>query len=66
MAMTLADAAKLSNDYMLKGIYETLIKTAPLMSMMPFETLNGTAYTVNREDEANMPTVAFRQVDGVD
>lgn len=65
MAMTLADAAKLSNDYMLKGIYETLIKTSPLMSMMPFETLNGTAYTVNREDEDNMPTVAFRQVDGV-
>ena len=46
---TLAEASKRSNDVLLKGIIETIIKESPILSRLPFETLKGTAHTYVRE-----------------
>ena len=36
MALTLAEAAKLSNDILLQGVIETIIKDSPILQRMPF------------------------------
>jgi len=49
MSVTLAQAALLSNDVLLKGIIETIIKESPILARMPFIEINGNALTYNRE-----------------
>ena len=61
MPITLAQANELSQDFMVKGIYEELIKASPLMSLMQFVDVIGTGYTVNREDEDNPPAIQVHQ-----
>ena len=39
MSLTLAEAAKLSNDVLLKGVVETIIKDSPVLQRLPFQTL---------------------------
>lgn len=60
MALTLTEANKLSNDMLLSGLIETIIKESPMMALTPFIEVIGTAITYNRESA--MPSVAFRAI----
>jgi HK97 family phage major capsid protein len=74
MATTLTEAAKLSNDALLAGVIETIIKESPLLQTLPFIEIVGNALTYNREstlpsaewhaandDWATSPAVTFSQ-----
>ena len=60
MALTLAEAAKLSNDVLLQGVIETIIKDSPILQRMPFIEIVGNGLTYNRE--ATAPTAGFFDV----
>ncbi len=60
MALTLTEAAKLSNDVVLQGVIETVVKDSPLLQRLPFINITGNAITYNRENAA--ATAAFYQV----
>lgn len=57
MAMTKIEAAKLSNDLLLRGVIETVVKESAILAHLPFMEVTGTAVTYNRE--ATMPAVSF-------
>lgn len=57
MAITKAQAASLSNDMLLRGVIETIVKESAILGFLPFMEVTGTALTYNRE--ATMPDVAF-------
>lgn len=59
MAVTLIEAAKLTQDTLHIGIVEELIKTSPLIKRLPFVTAVGSAMKVIREDEDNPPGIQF-------
>jgi HK97 family phage major capsid protein len=50
MALTLAEAAKLSNDLVLAGIIETAVKVSPVLQVMPFVEITGNSLKYNREN----------------
>ena len=52
MALTLAEAAKLSNDTLLIGVIETIIYDSPVLQAMPFIEIVGNGLTYNRENQA--------------
>jgi hypothetical protein len=60
MALTLAEAAKLSNDVLLAGVVETIIKDSPVLQRLPFIEITGNGLTYNRENAA--PTAGFFDV----
>ncbi|MFH1140247.1 MAG: phage major capsid protein [Chloroflexota bacterium] len=60
MALTLAEAAKLSNDLLLAGVIESIIKESPVLQALPFIEIVGNGLTYNRENAA--PTAAFYAV----
>ncbi|MBI2935585.1 MAG: phage major capsid protein [Chloroflexi bacterium] len=60
MALTLAEAAKLSNDVLLKGVIETIIQESPILQAIPFIEVVGNGLTYNQENTA--PTAAFFDV----
>lgn len=62
MAITLADAAKLSQSYLQKGVLETFVQASSVLDRIPFMTIQGNAYAYN--EEATLPGVAFRAVNG--
>jgi hypothetical protein len=41
MALTLAEASKLSNDVLLVGVIETIIKDSPILQALPFIEIVG-------------------------
>jgi len=49
LGTVLSEYAKLSNDVMLQGVIETIIKDDPLMVLLPWVEINGNALTYNRE-----------------
>jgi len=49
MSITLAESAKLSNDVLLQGVIETVIKDSPILQAMPFIEIVGNGLTYNRE-----------------
>lgn len=49
MSITLAESAKLSNDVLLQGIIETILKDSPILQSMPFIEIVGNGLTYNRE-----------------
>lgn len=57
MAISKSEAAKLSNDLLLRGVIETIVKESSVLSYLPFMQVTGTAVTYNRE--ATMPAAAF-------
>ncbi len=57
MALTLTEAGKLSNDVLLQGVIETVIKDSPVLQTLPFIEIVGNGLTYNRERTA--PTVGF-------
>ncbi len=50
MGLTLAEGAKLSNDILLKGVIETIVKDSPILQKLPFADVVGNALTYNREN----------------
>jgi len=60
MALTLAEAAKLSNDILLAGIIDTVIYESPILRLLPFIEINGNGLTYNRVNAYS--TVAFYAV----
>jgi hypothetical protein len=60
MALTLAEAAKLSNDVLLSGVVETIVKDSPVLQRLPFIEIVGNGLTYNRE--ATAPSAAFFDV----
>jgi hypothetical protein len=49
VGLTLAEAALLSNDVLVQGVIETIVKEGGVLSMLPFEEMSGNAITYNRE-----------------
>ena len=60
MAITQADAAKLSNDLLLRGVIETVVKESALLQYLPFMPVTGTAIRYNRE--ATLPAAGFHDI----
>jgi hypothetical protein len=60
VALTLAEASKLSNDVLLSGVVETIIKDSPILQALPFIEIVGNGLTYNRENAA--ATAAFYDV----
>lgn len=60
MALTLAEAAKLSTDALQRGVLDTFVQASPILARLPLLTINGNAYAYN--EEATLPGVEFRAV----
>ena len=60
MALTLAEASKLSNDMLLQGVVETIIKESPVLQRQPFIEIVGNGLTYNQEK--TLPSVDFYDV----
>lgn len=60
MALTLVQAQVLSKDVLQAGVIETIVKESSVLSVLPFQTIEGNAYSYNVEKV--LPTVAFRSV----
>jgi hypothetical protein len=60
MAVTLAQAAVLSQDSLQRGVIETFVQESPVLDRLPLLTIQGNAYAYN--EEATLPGVAFRSV----
>ena len=52
MALTLAEASKLSNDVLLQGVIETMVYDSPVLQVMPFIEIVGNGLTYNQENDA--------------
>lgn len=60
MALQLVEAQKLSKDVLQAGIIETIVKESSVLAVLPFQEIEGNAYSYNVEKA--LPTVAFRAV----
>jgi hypothetical protein len=60
MALSLTEAAKLSNDVVLQGVVETVVKESRVLDVLPFIEMVGNALTYNRENA--MASAAFFDV----
>ncbi len=60
MALTLAEAAKLSNDILLQGVVETMVKDSPILQELPFVEIVGNGLTYNQEK--TLPSIDFYDV----
>lgn len=60
MALTLAQAALLSQDELQRGVIETFVIESSLLDRIPLLDIQGNAYAYNRE--ASLPGVEFRAV----
>jgi hypothetical protein len=57
MAITLAEASKLSNDALLVGVIDNIVKDSPILQTLPFIEIVGNGLTYNREK--TLPTVGW-------
>ena len=60
MALTLAEASKLSNDMLLQGVVETIVKDSPALQHLPFIEIVGNGLTYNQEK--TLPNIDFYDV----
>jgi len=60
MALTLEEASKLSNDVLLQGVVETIIKDSPILQRLPFVEIVGNGLTYNQEN--TLPSIDFYDV----
>lgn len=60
MAVTLAQAALLSENDLQRGVIETFVQESPILDRIPFLDIEGNAYAYN--EEGTLPGVAFRGV----
>ena len=49
MALTLVEASKLSNDVLLQGVVETIVKDSPVLRQLPFVEIVGNGLTYNQD-----------------
>jgi hypothetical protein len=61
MALTLAEASKLTNDLLMQGVVETIVKDSPVLQGLPFIEIVGNGLTYNRENA--LPSIDFYDVD---
>jgi HK97 family phage major capsid protein len=57
MALTQVEAAKLTQDLVLRGVIETVVKDSSILQVLPFMEVVGSGVTYNREK--TMPAAAF-------
>jgi hypothetical protein len=62
MAVTLAEAMKLTNDPIRAGIIEMFAASSPVLERATFQNINGLAYVYG--EEAELPGIAFRGING--
>ena len=48
MSLSLAEAAKLSNNILLQGVVETIVKDSPVLQQLPFIEIVGNGLTYNQ------------------
>ncbi len=60
MALVLEEAAKLSNDMLLQGVVETIIKESPILQRLSFIEIVGNGLTYNQEK--TLPGIDFYEV----
>jgi hypothetical protein len=60
MALLLEEAAKLSNDMLLQGVVETIVKDSPVLQRLPFIEIVGNGLTYNQEK--TLPSIDFYDV----
>ena len=60
MALTLAEAAKLSQNDLERGVIETFVISSPVLDRLPLKSINGNAYSYTTE--GTLPGVEFRAV----
>ena len=60
MALTLEEAAKLSNDMLMQGVVETIVKDSPVLQRLPFIEIVGNGLTYNQEK--TLPNIDFYDV----
>ncbi|WP_344500470.1 major capsid protein, partial [Streptomyces enissocaesilis] len=60
MAVTLVEAAKLSQSSLQRGVIETFVQESSILDRIPFLTIEGNAYSYN--EEGALPGVSFRSV----
>jgi len=60
MAVTLAQAALLSQNSLQRGVLETFVQASPVLDRIPLLEIEGNAYAY--DSEATLPGVAFRAV----
>ncbi|MEF9903678.1 major capsid protein [Streptomyces sp. P9-A2] len=60
MAVTLVEAAKLSQTQLQRGVIETFVQESSILDRIPLMQIEGNAYAYN--EEATLPGVAFRSV----
>jgi len=60
MALILEEAAKLSNDMLLQGVVETIVKDSPVLQRLPFIEIVGNGLTYNQEK--TLPGIDFYDV----
>jgi HK97 family phage major capsid protein len=60
VALTKVEAAKLTQDLLLRGVIETIVKESRLLQLLPFIEVVGTGVTYNRE--LTMPAATFFDV----
>jgi HK97 family phage major capsid protein len=60
MALTLAQAANLSNNIVLQGVVETIVSESPVLQVLPFIDINGNALVYNQEN--TLPVANFYNV----
>lgn len=60
MALTLVEAAKLSQDSLQRGVIETFVQESVILDRIPMLSIEGNAYAYN--EEGALPGVEFRAV----
>jgi hypothetical protein len=60
MALTLEEASKLSNDVLMQGVVETIVKDSPVLQHLPFIEIVGNGLTYNQEQA--LPSIDFYDV----
>src|SRR5579885_3850062 len=60
MALTLTEGAKLSNNVVLQGVVETIVKESPVLQALPFIDITGNALVYNQEN--TLATAGFFSV----
>ncbi len=57
MALTQVEAARLSNDMLVRGVIDTIVKDSMILQFLPFMDVTGTSVRYTRE--ATMPAASF-------
>ena len=60
MTLTLEEASKLSNDMLLQGVVETIVKESAVLQQLPFIEIVGNGLTYNQEK--TLPGIDFYDV----